>query len=68
MSPLCDKESDHPETPVTNPELERKARLPSLAKLTAWWDSNEAPTTGRRITEGVICAIIGGVIVWLTLP
>lgn len=54
--------------PKLNPELERRAKLPSLKKMRAWLDEKEVPSTRRRILEGVMCALVAGVMLWMVMP
>lgn len=51
-----------------NPELEQRAKLPSLAKMRAWLDRKEVPSTRQRILEGVTCGVVAGIVIWLMIP
>ena len=56
------------EGPKLNPELEQRAKIPSLTKLRAWLDRKEIPSTRQRILEGVVCALVAGVMIWMVMP
>ena len=56
------------EGPKLNPELELRAKLGSISKLRAWLEKKEPPSIKQRFLEGLACAVVGGIIVWLVLP
>jgi hypothetical protein len=53
------------EGPKLNPELERRAKLPSLAKIRVWLSKKEESSASQRLVEGVTCGVVAGVILWL---
>lgn len=50
-----------------NPELERRAKLPSLSRMRVWLDRKEVPSTRQRILEGVTCGVVAGIVIWLMI-